>query len=101
MSARIVLKQTVDCVNTAILAILALKMQPATVKPATPVADVLLFAKPAVRAVKVVQKSAPNAQVTAQPATAITVALTVANALTVHQMVSASAKAVCFAPTAL
>lgn len=101
MSARIVLKQTVDCVNTAVLAILALKMQPATVKPAMLVADVLLFAKPAVRAVKVALKSAPNVMVTVQPATAITVALTVANALIVHQMVSASAKAVCYALTAL
>ena len=58
---------------------------------------VLTVVKPA----KVVQKSAPNAQVIAQPATEITVALTVANALIVHQMVSASAKTVCFALTAL
>ena len=69
MSARIVLKQTVDCVNTAVLAILALKIQPASVKPATPVADVLLFAKPAVRAVKVALKFAPTVTVTVQYAT--------------------------------
>ena len=58
---------------------------------------VLTVVKPA----KVVQKSAPNAQVTAQPATAITVALTVANVLTVPLMVLASVKAACFALTVL
>lgn len=77
------------------------RAQQATVKNVTFVANAQQCVPTAVKPAKVVQKSAPNAQVTAQPATEITVALTVANALIVLQMVLASAKAVCFALTAL
>ena len=77
------------------------KAQTASVKNVISVAYAQQCVLTVVKPAKVVQKSAPNAQVTAQPATAITVALTVANALIVHQMVLASAKAVCFARTVL
>lgn len=77
------------------------RAQTDSVKIVTSVANVRQCVLTVVKLAKVVQKSAPNAQVIAQPATEITVALTVANALIVHQMVSASAKAVCFALTAL
>ena len=50
-----------------------------------------------VKLAKVVQISAPNVRVTALYATAIIVALIVANASTVLQMVLASAKTACFA----
>jgi len=75
------------------------KAQRDSVKNVTFVADAQLCVLTAVKPAKVVQKSAPNAQVTAPYATVITVALTVANALIAHQMVLASAKAVCFALT--
>lgn len=77
------------------------RAQTDSVKIVISVANVRQCVLTVVKPVKVVQKSAPNAQVIAQPATAITVALIVANASTVLQMVSASAKAVCFALTAL
>ncbi len=86
---------TVDCVRNV------LKAQQATVMNVIFVVFALTCAQTVVLPAKVVQKSAPNAQVTAQPAMVTTVALTVANALIVHQMVLASAKAVCFALTVL
>ena len=88
-------------VRTVVCAWNVQRLQTDSVKNVISVADAQQCVLTVVKPAKVVQISAPNAQVTALYATAITAALTVANALIVHQMVLASAKAVCFALTVL